>query len=939
MQSQRRGWMILALFFCSGATALVYEVVWSKLLAQMFGSTIYAQTVVLAVFMGGLALGNRLLGFWADRLRSPVQVYGCLEIAVGVYAFLFMTFDGIVNHIFIALGTPIVAHPKLLLVLNGALAAALLLGPTIMMGGTLPLLAAWLQRFYTDAGRRSARFYSVNSLGAVLGAALAGFYLVQTFGIVATLQITAAVNVTIGVTAILLGRYGLVQKPATVEPGAPPAPATGPEAALPATLRWAGLIVATTGAVSMGFEVLASRSLAMIFGSSLQSFAVVLISFILGIGLGSAWIASPRRHGRSSERIIILLLCIAAAWVTLLVFNIEQWVNFYRMARTGLARTPTGYVYHELLTVGISLVILGLPAAWIGAVLPLMIRAVSHEGSLLGEKVGILLTWNTLGAVVGVMLTGFVVMPWVGLRDAFGVLALVLALGALVIAVRRFWPAGIAGALLVCLFTGSLFVISDTNWQYVMSSGIFRVWETRFDSGLMDWRKKHIQIVFYQDGPDATVSVERVDGIAAAPMLGLRTNGKPEAGTRLDLGTQLLVTDLPILSKPGAKDVFVLGLASGMTAGATLAFPIERLDVAENCDPVIRASELFTTWNRQVLSDPRTHLWREDARTVLKLRPQQYDVIITEPSNPWFVATGSVFSREYYELAASRLKPGGIMAQWFQIYETRDDIVKLVLRTFNSVFPYVEIWDAGSGDIVILGSKQPWPSGPDVFRKGFAIERVRTDMEMIDIDSPEALMARQLASQQTGFAIADRGPVQSDLSPILEYEAPRAFYLSTGTQVLDPFDERTYQQLLAPAEKREILHSLPTPAAQVVFSDFLTVNGELYGSLFGNPANANVPCVFQTATASPPPGASGTILDQAEQAFSRGDLPEAQRLAALALEQTPDDAVAGYVARVIERAEQTRPAAGLATIKRATGTLPAGDGRPSQAVQNLVTAN
>ena len=668
-----------------------------------------------------------------------------------------------------------------------------------MMGGTLPLLASWLQRFYEDAGRRSARFYSVNSLGAVLGAALAGFFLVQTYGIVATLRIAATVNLLVGVTAMLLSRYVLAQKPP--DAGSGPAPAIGPEAAAPGTLRWAGLIVATTGAVSMGFEVLASRSLAMIFGSSLQSFAVVLISFILGIGLGAAWIASPGRRSRSSERMIIVLLCLAAAWVTLLVFNIEQWVNFYILARTGLARTATGYVYNQLLTVFISLVVLGLPAAWIGAVLPLMIRAVSHEDSPLGAKVGLLLTWNTLGAVVGVLLTGFVVMPWVGLRDAFGVLALVLGLGALIMALRRLRPIGIAGTLAVCLFTGSLFVFSNTNWQYVISSGVFRIWEKQYDPNLMAWRKKHIKIVFYKDGADATVSVERVDGLAAPPELGLRTNGKPEAGTALDLCTQMLVSDLPMLSKPEAKDVFVLGLASGMTAGTVLAFPIDRLDVAENCDPVIEASKLFDHWNDQVLSDPRTRLWRADARTVLKLREQKYDVIITEPSNPWFVATGSVFSKQYYELAASRLKPGGIMAQWFQIYETKGDIVKLVLRTFSSVFPYVEVWDTAAGDIVMLGSNEPWPTGPAVFSKGFAIPRVRTDLEMIDLHTPEAVMARQLASQQTGFAIAGPGPIQSDLFPILEYEAPRAFYLSEGTQVLDPFDERTEQQLLAPGRK------------------------------------------------------------------------------------------------------------------------------------------
>ena len=159
-----------------------------------------------------------------------------------------------------------------------------------------------------------------------------------------------------------------------------------------------------------------------------------------------------------------------------------------------------------------------------------------------------------------------------------------------------------------------------------------------------------------------------------------------------------------------------------------LAYPVNRLDIAENCEAVIQASRYFDDWNQHVLDDPRTHLWREDARTVLKLRPQHYDVIINEPSNPWFVGTGSVFSREYYQLAASRLKPGGIVAQWFQVYETQDDMVELVLRTFRSVFPYVEIWDAGAGDIVLLGSLQPWQTGPDVFRQGFAIDRVRTDM-------------------------------------------------------------------------------------------------------------------------------------------------------------------------------------------------------------------
>ena len=339
--------------------------------------------------------------------------------------------------------------------------------------------------------------------------------------------------------------------------------------------------------------MLASRSLALIFGSSLQSFAVVLMAFILGIGLGSAWIASPRAPRVSSEKTVVLLLCVAAAWVTLLVFNIERWVDFYRIARTGLGRTSVGYVYHELLSAGIALVILGMPAACIGAVLPLMIRAVSRGGGAAGREGGNLLTWNTLGAVAGTLLSGFVLMPAVGLRNAFGVLALTLALAAIVLAWRCQWRIGTGVATGVIAFVISLFVFGDEGWRYVISSGAFRSRETEFAPNLMSLRKQHIKILFYEDGPDATVSVEENDGFGSPSERVLRINGKPDAWTRSDMSTQLLLAHLPMLARPGAKDVFVFGLGSGITAGALLAYPVEQMTVAENCEPVIHACRMF----------------------------------------------------------------------------------------------------------------------------------------------------------------------------------------------------------------------------------------------------------------------------------------------------------------------------------------------------------
>ncbi len=656
----------------------------------------------------------------------------------------------------------------------------------------------------------------------------------------------------------------------------------------------------------------------------------------------------------------MLLLCAAAGWITLLVFNIERWVDFYRIAQTGIGRTSVGYVYHELLTTGISLVILGLPAAGIGAVLPLMIRAESGGTATLGNQVGTLLTWNTLGAVAGTLVAGFVLMPLMGLRNAFGVLAAVLALVALAAAWQSRWHTGKGLALSAAVFSSCLFVFGGEGWRCVISSGVFRLREKEFSAQAMALRKQRVHILFYEDAADATVSVEQGDDLPGIPFASercLRVNGKADATTHSDLSTQLLLAHLPMLARPGAKDVFIFGLGSGISAGAVLSYPVERMVVAENCAPVVRASQYFTNWNRRVLDDPRAHLWREDARTVLKLNPQLYDVIVAEPSNPWTVGIGSVFSREFYQLAASRLKPGGIMVQWFHVYEMHDGIVELVLRTFNSVFPRVEIWDPCSGDIILLGSLQSWQTGPDVFRQGFTLPGVRLDLAQIGIHSPEALLARQLASQRTAFAITGGGPIQSDLFPVLEYAAPRAFYLGDNSRMLEKFDERTRQQLLAPADKLAILQSLPPEQVQSIFSEFTTINYELFVSVRGLASATTLPCVFNTnspRTIIPVPPADnptnaailtraatligGTIQQRREgialiesaveaqssstnrsaaewvalaatAALSIGDLEPAGRLAVLALKRDPTEAQAAYVARIVERERQSRQAA------------------------------
>jgi spermidine synthase len=824
--------LLTLLFFCSGATALIYEIVWSKYLSLMFGSTVQAQTVVLAVFMGGLALGNRLFGQRADSLKSPVAVYGYLEIAIGVYALLFNFLYLAADKAFISAGASLLEQRNALLLLKGGLSVLLLLGPTILMGGTLPLLAAWLQKHSNDAGRTSARFYAINTLGAVAGACLAGFILVRYLGMTATLLSAGALNLAIGVAAIVIARRKVTIAPTPAKTAkAKPAPRQTSSAesiatAVPTTTTLACVLVFATGAISMGLEVLASRSLGMIFGGSLQAFATMLVAFIMGIGFGGMAIASLRKDKWIAPRTIVFLLLGAAALLAVFLVMAEQAALFYVRIRNSFSQ-ENKYLWHQLTSGGISVVALGFPAALIGAVLPLWIRIHSKGSISLGNVVGRLLTWNTLGAVTGALATGFILMPNIGLRLSFGVLGALLCLAALLVAmkmkVRHGIPVSATAAVILLLLSMS----GREQWQFALTSGIFRERKAELDNDYFLKIQQKSKLLFYKDGTDATVAVvtDRIPTKQSDIVLSI--NGKPDGSILGDLPTQSMLGHLPMLIKPDSKDVFVLGFGTGITSGALLGHPISTLTIAENCEPVLEAGQHFAKYNRGVLTNSLTKIYREDARTVLKLDPRKYDVIISEPSNPWTAAIGSVFSQQFYELAASRLKDDGIIAQWFHMYEMSDEIVDLVFRTFHSVFPSFEVWETRNGDLILLGSKQPWTGSTEAFKQVFARPQAKSDLEELGFRSPETIWARQLISQNTSFALITPGRVQTDSNPVLEYEAPRAFYEGSFAMNLMVFDERMLQSVFAPKEKQEALSGLSKSLLVGVFEKYGSANSPM----------------------------------------------------------------------------------------------------------------
>ena len=809
--------VVLLLFFASGATALVYEVLWSKYLSMMLGSTVQAQTVVLAVFMGGLALGNRLFGKRSGTIKKPLAGYAVLEFLIGLYAFAFTYIYSAADWTFVAVGSNFAQATWALLFLKLLISVVLLLIPTVLMGGTLPLIASWIQKQpQYESGARVGLFYAINSLGAVTGAGLAGFYLIQTYGMSGTLLMTALVNLFIGLIAAILSKMheeDLVASRPSVEHPTPAAPAAVPAA----TTLWFATLVALTGGVSMGLEVLSARALALIAGGSLQAFALVLMSFILGIGLGSIIISSSRAAHRFGIHMVYALLLAAATLVVINVVYIEELTTLYSRARFGLALNPVGYIWHQLSIAFFSFLILGLPAAFLGAAVPLSIRLVGAAQQSLGDQVGRLLTANTIGAVIGVLITGFVLMPLAGLRGAFATLAILLMAVTAYIALKR--ANSIAATIALALIGISLASIVSTgeNWRYVIGSGIFRMRNVYPTAEYWQKRKDQTEIAFYKDSADATVAVERARNEGESSVI-LRINGKTDASSKGDLATQYLLAHLPMAAKPDATNVFVLGFGSGITGGALLNHPIQKLTIAENCGPVLEAGQFFAKFNNGVLTNSRTVIRNDDARAVLKLSSTKYDIIINEPSNPWVVGVGSVFSKEFYELCASRVTDDGIVAQWFHSYEMSNYIIALVLRTFASVFPHMEVWDTQEGDLVMLGSMKPWTSNAAQYQKIFERPGVRKDLEQIKIFTGVSLWARQIASQKTAGAITGDGPIQTDDVPILEYAAPKAFFQGAEATTLHLFDERTLQFPLADKAKLAIMRALPENTLLDTFS-------------------------------------------------------------------------------------------------------------------------
>jgi spermidine synthase len=762
--------LLLALYLCfflSGGTALLYEVVWVRILALTFGNTVYAVGLVLAAFMSGLSLGSYLLGRWADRDTNLLKLYGVLEIGIAVFSLASPNLLDAVTSVYLGVNSP--AMPFWLLsALRYVLSALVLLVPTTLMGGTLPVLSRFVIRSRNEMGGKLGALYAINTVGGVVGTFLVGFFLVRYFGLQSTIRMAACLNAAVGVAAIYMG--GRFSEPGVVmirEKTFHDRPAPKPMGKAASSYAVAAILL--SGATAMTYQVAWSRLLINVIGTTTYGFSIILMVFLTGIALGSALVS--RFSARVGPGLVHFALVQALIGIVS-ILTVALFPMMPSLMYNGLQAMGGSYVNVLLLQSGLVFIYIIVPTTLFGATFPIVAHIYRPDDVRVGRGIGVVYAANTAGCILGSIMAAFVMLPALGSSatiKAASVLNIVLALAGFVVLGKRLAVAA-AAAILVLILAVPTHIPLD-----LLDSGVAIYARTPG----YKLRSRRSEYLYHKEGLNATISVK-------ANMTGdlyLRTNGKTDAGTTSDMGTQLSLGYFPALMHPDPGDVLVVGLGSGVTIRALLDVADNvRVDCVEIEPAVVKAAELFGDYNGEVLRDPRVRYIIDDARGHLAASRSHYDIIISEPSNPWISGIGSLFTREFFELSASRLRPGGIFCQWVHTYSLRPEDVKTIVGTFSSVFHDTSVWRANKGDILLIGAPKDLPalSYEGVASKigGKAAWGLRA---YLNISDPLDFFSYFETDADGARRLSEGAPLNTDDMPILEFNAPYSMYSDTDT--------------------------------------------------------------------------------------------------------------------------------------------------------------
>jgi spermidine synthase len=798
--------LLLLLFACSGCAALIYEIIWFQMLELVIGASGVSLGVLLGTFMGGMFLGSLALPRLVTATRHPLRVYAALEAGIGALGLALLWVIPLAGGVY----TGIVGHGFANVLLRALVCALLLLPPTVLMGATLPAVARWIET--TPRGVSwMGFFYGGNIAGAVAGSLIAAFYLLRVHDVATATYVAATLNGVVSLAAVGLAKV-LPHRAPTDQPAED---AETPQPVLSTASRVVYIAIAISGLTALGAEVVWTRVLSLLLGPTVYTFAIILAVFLSGLGIGSgagSYLARTLERPRLALGVCQFALAGAIAWTAVLLAAMPNWPIM-----PNVAASPR-YVFQVDLLRTVCAILL--PALLWGASFPLAVAALASKGQDPARLLGGVYAANTLGAIAGALAFGMLVIPGIGTRNAQRLLIVLVTLSAAILLVPVLWserrqvatsavglaapariqvpwlPAGLALAFL-------LVIVVPATSPSLVAYGRFAAASNRVPS-----------TVYVGEGMNASVAVTQgTDGHRH-----FHVSGKTEASTTPeDMRLQRMLGHLPALLHERPRSVLVIGFGAGVTAGSFVTHPsIERIVICE-IEPLIPnvVSRYFSTVNHDVLRDPRVEVVYDDARHYIRTTRETFDIIASDPIQPWVRGSAALYTLDYFEMAKRHLNPGGIMTLWVPLYGTSAAAVKSEMATFFRVFHSGTVWgnDLGSAgyDLVLAGGTAPMRLDLEAIQQRFDATdhaRVRESMRDVGFSSPIDLLEKY-AGQAPDLVEWLRGAeINRDRNLRLMYTAGMSLNTFEHTQIYaDMLGYRAFPELLftGPLESRNVL--------------------------------------------------------------------------------------------------------------------------------------
>jgi spermidine synthase len=782
--------LILLIFFLSGASGLIYEIVWTRLLSLVFGVSSFAISTVLTVFMAGLGIGGYIFGRIIDRRGSPLKVYSILEILIGLYALLLPSIILFTERLYTKLHVLTGGNFLLLSAERFLISSLILIFPTTMMGGTLPVISRFLIRSENRIGIDAGVIYSLNTFGAVAGCMITGFYLIEVIGVTQSLYLAAILNFIAGGGAYIISYKSQVASHKLqdttpkfqFEIASPSArndkQNRGVIARGEAPKQSNSLVLLAfgfSGMAALSYEVLWTRVLILILDNTIYAFSIILFTFLLGIAGGSLIFSKLKIQKSIITFFAIFQILIGiTGFLSLILFANHNLIASQLNSLISWSSQFAGIGHWHgrmLATFLMAFLIMIIPTLLMGASFPAVTQTLKFDMQDVGKGIGRIYLINTIGAIIGSFSAGFIILPLIGIQKSiiwtgaipflFGIILILLnikTIGRYIISLSSI----AVGAVAV------IFIFRSGDIPKLISIG-------KIDRGN--------EILYYKEGIAGTVLVSSQETDLTPfrkPVKRLWINGDPIAGEfRGALQLERLQAHLPLLLHPDPKEALIICFGTGSTAGAVSDHNVNNIYAVDISREVFNGGRYFSDGNRDILNDRRFKMVVEDGRNFLLTTDKRFDLITSEPPPPSNAGIVNLYSREYYELCKSRLGKGGMVSHWIPLHHLSEDDFKMLVSTFVSVFPHSTMWYT-KWDAIMIGSDERLSIDFENIKERLNNKKLQESLKEIGITNPFQLLSTFMMDEDDLHKFIDGVPLVTDNNPYVEFTAPRIHHMGTS---------------------------------------------------------------------------------------------------------------------------------------------------------------